>query len=160
MMGDVDPFYLTKLSNTPTQGQKWYKKMRIGENQLGKTVKNMIAGTPLDKDERKLTNTSGLKMLVQKLQEAGVSETEIIKVTGHKDTRSLKCYSELSTDQHMKMSKILQNPKNAHQVSSLKDQGASIVALSHQRCQSQGIKGLMQFTSQHPKCQYTMKPLV
>ena len=56
-------------------------------------------------------------MFVQKLQEAGVSETEIIKVTGHKDTWSLKSYSELSAEQHMKTSSILQNLREKLQAS-------------------------------------------
>ena len=64
-------------------------------------------------NERHLTNTSGRKYLVQKLKASGVQETEIIHVTGHKDTRSLKSYSELSTQQARGISSLLHHPKQS-----------------------------------------------
>ena len=111
MCEDSSPFYLNKMPNPSSSQTVWFKKMRMGENTIGTIMKNMIKNSGLETD-RHLTNTSGRKHLVQKLKESNVGETEIIQITGHKDTRSLKAYHDMSAKQSRLVSSILHDTKS------------------------------------------------
>ena len=72
-------------------------------------LKNMAidAGLPSD---RKITNHSVRKHLVQKLRSANIPPTEIMAITGHKNVQSLINYSSITDDQQKRCSNILSAP--------------------------------------------------
>ena len=47
--------------------------------------------------------------MVPKLLDAGIAETKIIHVTGHKDNRSLKSYARVSCPHKQQINNILNN---------------------------------------------------
>ena len=52
--------------------------------------------------------------MVSKLMEAKIPETEIIHVTGHKDTRSLKSYNSVSLKRKTEISNLLGKTSSEH----------------------------------------------
>ena len=89
-----DPLYLathtTQGSMKPTD--LWVKWL---PNKISTVMKQMSinAGFP---SNRKLSNLSARKHLVQKLSDNNVPPTEIIQITGHKNVQSVNSYSILS----------------------------------------------------------------
>lgn len=110
-----DPFYLAthtfQGSMKPTD--QWFKRQPIGVNKLSTTMKRMSvnAGLPTDK---KLSNHSARKHLVQKLSDNNVPPTEIMQITGHKNVQSVNNYSSLNENKHKQISNILSN-QNTYQ---------------------------------------------
>ena len=49
------------------------------------------------------------KTTVKKLKKAGVSVTEIMAITGHKNQQSIADYDELDDEDHMRLSRVLSN---------------------------------------------------
>ena len=64
----------------------------MGKNTISNIMKALIAGTPLENCGKKLINHNMRKTAVKKVKAANVSESSIIKVTGHTTTRGLKNY--------------------------------------------------------------------
>ena len=60
---------------------------------------------------QKNTNHSICKTTVKKLKKAGVSTSEIMAITGHKNQQSLTDYDELDNDDHMRLGKVLSYEK-------------------------------------------------
>ena len=81
-----------------------FKHMILGEKSIGKLLPRMVDEAGINKENRELTNTSSKKYMVSKLMDACIPETEIIHITGHKDTRSLKEYNHVSTTHKRKLS--------------------------------------------------------
>ena len=54
--------------------------------------------------------------MVKKLKKAGVSNTEIVAITGHKSEDSLKHYDEVDIDDHRRISRCISggNPLSVH----------------------------------------------
>ena len=50
---------------------------------------------------------------MQKLRKAGVSNRELIAITGHKTEESLKAYDDIDHDDHRRLSEILSGSKEA-----------------------------------------------
>lgn len=103
-----DPFYLATHTNPNNMKQtdQWFKRQPIGVNKLSSLMKRMVekAGLPSDK---RLSNHSARKHLVQKLSENNVPPTQIMQITGHKNVQSVNNYSNLNENQHKQISKIL-----------------------------------------------------
>ena len=72
-----------------------------------------------------ITNHSVRKMLVKKLKKAGISNTEIIAITGHKSEDSLKHYDEVDIDDHHRISRC---------ISSGRDTKTMVVPDNHPEC--------------------------
>jgi ribonuclease HII len=81
--------------------------MAMGVNHLYGLTKNMIKSCPSIQDGRKLTNHSARRHLVQKLQDRGVQNTQIMQVSGHKNVQSVNTYSRLNQNQQKSISKVL-----------------------------------------------------
>ena len=64
----------------------------VGKNTISNIMKALIARTPLENCGKKLTNHNMRKTAVKEVKAANVSESSIIKVTGHATTRRLKNY--------------------------------------------------------------------
>ena len=101
-----DPLYLathtTQGSMKPTD--LWVKWQ---PNKISTVMKQMSinAGLPSNK---KLSNHSARKHLVQKLSDNNVPPTEIMQITGHKNVQSVNSYSILSKTKHKHISKTSQ----------------------------------------------------
>ena len=81
-------FYLTPKQSFSQDS--WYTSSPVERNTIGKFMKEIISGTPLEKSGKKLTNHSGRKTLVKKVKQANIPEESIIKVTGHTSTKGCK----------------------------------------------------------------------
>ena len=55
-------------------------------------MKELIAGTEVEKLGKRLTNHSGRKTVVKKLKARNVPESSIIKVIGHSSVAGLQSY--------------------------------------------------------------------
>jgi hypothetical protein len=58
---------------------------------------------------KRLTNHSARKYLLQKLREHNVEGTDIMQISGHKNIASINNYSKISEEKHKQISKILSN---------------------------------------------------
>ena len=88
---DEAPFYLSinhvsseKLALPQT---KWFKPQPMGVNKLNSLMKDCASAAGIGANKR-ITNHSARKTLVQTLQDNNVPPTQIVQVTGHK---SLVC---------------------------------------------------------------------
>ena len=57
-------------------------------------MKSIIEATSLDNSPKTLTNHSARKTVVKKLKTAGLERSSIVKVTGHRNEKSLDDYDE------------------------------------------------------------------
>ena len=58
---------------------------------------------------KRLTNHSARKYLLQKLRENNVEGTDIMQISGHKNVASINNYSKISEEKHKQISNILSN---------------------------------------------------
>ena len=102
-----DPFYLAAVTNNknPDLREKWFLKAPVGKNKLDNIMKNMAqkGGLP----ERRITNTSVRKALVQKMTDHNVPDNLQVYVTGHKNPQSLNNYRTLNDTHKYQISRIL-----------------------------------------------------
>lgn len=61
-------------------------------------MKDCATAAGLGSDKR-ITNPSGRKTLVQKLRDSNVLPTEIVQITGHKNLQSINSYNSLGEKQ-------------------------------------------------------------
>jgi hypothetical protein len=71
-------------------------------------MKKMKVSGKLDINKR-LTNHSARKYLLQKIRENNVEGTDIMQILGHTNVVSINNYSTLSEERHKKISNILSN---------------------------------------------------
>ncbi|CAC5379763.1 unnamed protein product [Mytilus coruscus] len=69
-------------------------------------VKTMKIEGGLDENKR-LTNHSALKYLVQKLRSNEIANTDIMQISGHKNVNSIDSYSSISENKQRKISNLL-----------------------------------------------------
>ena len=105
-----DPFYLATHTQQHSMSisDQWFKRQPVGVNKLSSMMKRMAnaAGIGVDK---KLTNHSARKHLVQKLSENNIPPNQIMQITGHKNIQSINNYSSINENQHKSISCILSN---------------------------------------------------
>jgi hypothetical protein len=103
------PLYLSPLkkervwSNAPV----WFSKSPLGVHSIDSMVSRMATDAGLDVTKKHFTNHSIRKTTVKKLKKAGVSATEIMAITGHKNQQSIADYDELDDEDHMRLSRVL-----------------------------------------------------
>ena len=95
---DGSPFYLT-INNLSREklalsSAKWFKPQPMGVNKLNTLMRDCAKATGLGTDKR-ITNHSARKTLVQKLRDSDVPPTEIVQITGHKNLHSINNNSSL-----------------------------------------------------------------
>ena len=112
-----DPLYLAThtIQGSMKPADQWFKRQPIGVNKISTIMKRMSinAGLPPNK---KLTNHSARKHLVQKLSDNNVPPTEIMQITGHKNVQSVNNYSSLSENKHKNISRITSNATTYQQM--------------------------------------------
>ena len=98
------PLYLSTIKNP--QSTVWYKEQGMGKNRIGEIMKRIVENTELA--TKKLTNHSGRKTVVKKLDDAAVPRSRIMTVTGHRNEKSLDDYVDcMNNDQSKELSSII-----------------------------------------------------
>lgn len=103
------PFYLAYNTRRgiPKQGEMWFKNQPIGINTIGSLMKNMAAAANVSGDDKKISNHTARKTLVQKLCDHDIEPNKIVQVSGHRNLQSINSYATLSQKQHQNISQIL-----------------------------------------------------
>lgn len=96
-VNNVQPFFLSI--------RPWFKAQPIGINKLNSILKDMVNDAHLE--NKRLTNHSARKHLVQKLNDNEIAPTQIMQITGHRNVNSVNNYSSLSDKQQENISSIL-----------------------------------------------------
>ena len=109
MKTDDSPFYLAvnNLQPSSLSIRAWFKAQPIGVNKLNSLLKDMVNEARLGQENKRLTNHSARKHLVQKLDDNKIPPTQIMQITGHRNVNSVNNYSSLSDKQKEKISSIL-----------------------------------------------------
>ena len=115
------PFYIaTSTIPLPAANDTWFERGPVGVNKLSSMMKRMVVRAGMNPDKR-LSNHSARKFLVQKLNDCSIPPNEIIQISGHKNLASINNYSHINQNQHRDISQILhsnstencpQNPPN------------------------------------------------
>lgn len=101
-------FYLTVNHISERQDyHAWFKETPMGINYIYGLTKKMISQCPSIVGGRKLTNHSARKHLIQKLQDKGVENPQIMQISGHKNVTSINSYSRLNEHQQKSISDVL-----------------------------------------------------
>ena len=105
-----DPFYLAVVTNNknPSVSEKWFLKGPIGKNKIEHLMRTMATNANLPENKR-ITNTSVRKTLVQKMTDSNVPDSLQVYVTGHKNPSSLNNYRTLNESHKLAISHILSN---------------------------------------------------
>ena len=103
-----DPFYLAVVTDNkqPAVNARWFLRGPIGKNKIEGIMKKMAEEADLPKNKR-FTNTSVRKTLVQKMTDNNVPDTLQVYVTGHNNVGSLNNYRSLSDNHKVAISNIL-----------------------------------------------------
>ena len=109
MKTDDSPFYLAvnNLQPSSLSIRAWFKAQPIRVNKLNSLLKDMVSEARLGLENKRLTNHSARKHLVQKLNDKEIPPTQIMQITGHRNVNSVNNYSSLSDKQKEKISSIL-----------------------------------------------------
>ncbi|CAF4832920.1 unnamed protein product [Pieris macdunnoughi] len=81
-------------------GARWYKDSPVGQNTISKWVKESAQKAGLDLGNKKITNHSSRATAVSNLAKSGLGEQQIIKITGHANSNSIKPYLQLDQEHH------------------------------------------------------------
>lgn len=94
-----------RLFLTPNQDWKktgiWYKNCPLGVNQLSKWTRLGAQNIGIDTKKIKITNHSNRSSAVSNLTKSGDNLQEVIQMTGHSSSESLKPYLKLSNEHHL-----------------------------------------------------------
>ena len=104
------PLYLSCVSNPSSQ--VWYKRQPMGENKINGMMKSVIEGTSLEDSSKTFSNHSARKTVVKKLKTAGLERSSIVKVTGHRNEKSLDDYDEGDESEQRQLSHTISNARN------------------------------------------------
>ena len=97
----TDRLFLTPNPYWTKNGSSWYKNVPIGKNIFCKWTKTSAEKTGLDVKKRKITNHSSRSTIVSQMSNVGVQKQELIKITGHSNSSSLKPYLQLIEEHHL-----------------------------------------------------------
>ena len=104
------PLYLSCVSNPSSQ--VWYKRQPRGVNKINDMMKTVIRGTTLEDSWKTFSNHSARKTVVKKLKTAGLERSSIVKVTGHRNEKSLDDYDEGNENEQRLFSHTISNGTN------------------------------------------------
>ncbi|KAJ3648545.1 hypothetical protein Zmor_020340 [Zophobas morio] len=93
----VNPYWKKSSSSA------WYKNTPIGRNEINKWTRCAAEEIGIDTKRVKITNHSTRSTVVSHLVKAGISEHQLIKITGHKNATSLKPYLKVDQEHHKKI---------------------------------------------------------
>jgi len=103
------PFYLGIKYKRQSDSIIWYKNQPMGKNKLGKFMAS--ASTEIGITDKKVTNHSVRKTMIQRLMDAKFTPNEVAQLSGHKNLKSLDSYMTASDETQKQMSLSLSNNK-------------------------------------------------
>jgi len=106
------PLYLSCV--TKPSSQVWYKRQPMGVNKLNDMMKTIIEGTTLEDSWKTFSNHSARKTVVKKLKTAGLERSSIVKVTGHRNEKSLDDYDEGDENEQRQLSHTISHSTNVN----------------------------------------------
>ena len=77
----------------------WYTTMPVGTNTIS-TFMQAIAKAGLEQTGKRLTKHSVRKTTIRKMKRHGVTNTNIVAITGHRNEQSLQEYVEMQNTEH------------------------------------------------------------
>jgi integrase len=77
---------------------QWYHKQHVSEKEIKSFMKKIVTLTGINVDDRKISNHSGRKTLVQILKRRGFSNSECMASTRHKSEQGLARYEYPETE--------------------------------------------------------------
>ena len=102
------PLYLSCVPSPSSQ--VWYKRQPMGENKINSMMKSVIEGTTLEDSSKTFSNHSARESVLKKLKTAGLERASIVKVTGHRNEKSLDDYDEGDEKEQRQQRKKHQQP--------------------------------------------------
>ena len=95
-MQQSGPFYLAIKAERHRDDETWYKAQPMGVNKINSMMKCIIAGTSLVTSEKRFSNHSARKTVVNKMKKASLERSAIAKVIQVIETcmQSLDDYGE------------------------------------------------------------------
>ncbi|KAK9738014.1 Phage integrase family [Popillia japonica] len=78
----------------------WYKNMPIGRNEILKWFQKSAELAGFNTENQKISNHSSRVTAVSNLAKAGVNEQQLIKISGHSSSHSIKPYLQLDKEHH------------------------------------------------------------
>lgn len=116
-------FFLTVNPNWKLN-RKWYKNIPIGRNTMSKWTLNQASIAGLNTNAIKISNHSLRATAVSSLAKRGVGEEQLIKITGHSNTKSIQPYLQMDETHHQEIIEKMRNNTEPQ------DDNASAVAFS------------------------------
>jgi len=104
------PLYLCCMSDPSSQ--VWYKRQPMGVNKLNDMMKAVVKGTTVEDSWKTFSNHSARKTVVKKLKTAGLEQSSIAKVTGHRNEKSLDDYDEGDENERRQLSHTISHGTN------------------------------------------------
>ena len=104
------PLYLSCVPNPSSQ--VWYKRQPMRVNKINEMMKSVIKGTTLEDSLKTFSNHSARKTVVKKLKTAGLERSSIVKVTSHRNEKSLDDYDEGDEREQRELSHTISHAKN------------------------------------------------
>ena len=83
----------------------------MGENKINGMMKSVIEGMSLEDSSKTFSNHSARKTVVKKLKTADLERSSIVKVTGHRNEKSLDDYDEGDESEQRQHSHIISNAR-------------------------------------------------
>lgn len=97
----TDKLFLTPNPSWRLSGStKWYKNIPVGINTFSKWAKETAHKVGIDTSSKKVTNHSFRSTAVTHLANADIQEQQVMKITGHSNSKSLKPYLNMQTTRH------------------------------------------------------------
>ena len=84
----------------------------MGVNKINDMMKSVIKGTTLEDSLETFSNHSARKTVVKNLKRAGLEQSSIVKVTGHRNEKSLGDYDEGDKREQRELSHTISHAKN------------------------------------------------
>ena len=95
-----DRLFLTPNPAWSKTCKKWYKNQPVGVNEISKWTQEGAKAIGLDTENKKITNHSKRATAVSQLLKAGVTEQQVIAITGHSTTKSIQPYVTINPEHH------------------------------------------------------------
>ena len=102
----ADVFYLQPVRKV--RSDYWYQARPIGHNVLGKTVKRLCNEVG---ESGYYTNHSLRRTCATRLFQKGVEEDKIMSITGHRSTKAVRVYKEMSHEQEEQLCDLIKPKK-------------------------------------------------
>lgn len=83
-----------------TENDTWFDNIPVGKNTINGWTKSSAQVIGLDTKNKKITNHSNRSTAVSQLAKKGVPEQQLIKITGHNNSTSIKPYLTIDENRH------------------------------------------------------------